>query len=89
VSSLAPLLEGPLVRWQITVPIRDIVFVKGIFEASEGIGAVLAAPRARYAARADGGALTVVAPESLAHEVAALLEDLRAEMGDALCFERA
>jgi hypothetical protein len=72
--------------WRVTLPVRDIVFVKGVFEASDGIGSVLAPPRAPHAAAS--GVLTVVAPESRAPEVARVLEDLRAEIGGGMCVER-
>jgi hypothetical protein len=51
---------------------RDVVFFKGIVEASEGLAAV-------YAER--GGDLQVVAPAERAHELDAMLDDLCAELG--------
>lgn len=51
---------------------RDVVYVKGIFEASEGVGALFAEA---------GGDLLIVAPLSRARELDALLRDLAAELG--------
>ena len=51
---------------------RDVVFFKGIMEASEGLAAVFAE---------HGGDLTVAAPESRASELDAILDELCAELG--------
>jgi hypothetical protein len=50
----------------------DVVFFKGIVEASEGLAAVFAE---------KGGDLSVAAPEERAAELDALLDDLCAELG--------
>lgn len=62
------------------------MFVKGIFEASEGLGAVFAAPRSEHQHPEDGGVLTIAVPRGRAAEVDALLADLKAELDGALWF---
>jgi hypothetical protein len=89
VDTLAPLLRGPLAIWHVTLPARDVVYVKGVFEASDGLGAVLAPHRARHAPRSLGGHIVIAAPLSRVTAVAALLSDLRAELGDDMRVERA
>lgn len=54
---------------------EDVVFVKGIFEASEGLCAMFAE---------RGGDLTVVAPISRAAELDVVLRDLARELGGTL-----
>ncbi len=51
---------------------RDVVFFKGLVEASEGLAAVFAE---------SGGDLTVAAPEARAVELDALLEEVAGELG--------
>ena len=63
--------EGMVVR-RIVVRSRDVVFLKGVIEASEGLGAVFAE---------RGGDLTVAAPSSRAAELDALLDSLAVELG--------
>jgi Domain of unknown function (DUF4911) len=62
--------DGMVVR-RIVMPARDVVFFKGIVEASEGLAAVFAE---------KGGDLTVAAPASRAGELDGLLDDLAAEI---------
>jgi len=50
---------------------KDVVFVKGIFEASEGLGALFAE---------RGGELTISAPRSRERELDELLADLQNEL---------
>jgi len=54
---------------------EDVVFVKGIFEASEGLCAMFAE---------RGGDLTIVAPLSRTDELDAVLRDLARELGGTL-----
>ena len=54
---------------------EDVVFVKGIFEASEGLCAMFAE---------RGGDLTIVAPLSRADELDTVLRDLARELGGTL-----
>jgi hypothetical protein len=50
---------------------KDVVFVKGIFEASEGLGALFAE---------KGGELIISAPLSRVRELDELLKDLQVEL---------
>jgi hypothetical protein len=63
--------EGLVVR-RLVIRARDVVFFKGIVEASEGLAAVFAE---------HGGDLTVAAPETRAAELDAMLGELCAELG--------
>ena len=63
--------EGMTVR-RVVVRAKDVVFFKGVVEASEGLAAVFAE---------HGGDLTVAAPVERATELDALLDDLCAEVG--------
>jgi hypothetical protein len=57
---------------RVVVRARDVVFFKGVVEASEGLAAVFAE---------SGGDLTVAAPVERAAELDAVLDDLCAELG--------
>ena len=61
-----------MIARELTVSPPDVVFVKGLIEASEGIGALFAE---------HGGDLTIVAPESRWAEMSELLADLEIEIG--------
>jgi hypothetical protein len=61
-----------MIARRVRVRARDVVFVKGIFEASEGLGALFAE---------RGGDLTLAAPVSRSTEFRALLDDLVTELG--------
>jgi hypothetical protein len=63
--------EGMIVR-RILVPARDVVFVKGILEASEGLAQLFAE---------EGGDVTLAAPACREEELEALVVDLVAEVG--------
>ena len=65
------LIDDDLVVRRLKVQNQDVVFVKGIFEASEGLCAM-------YAER--GGDLTVVAPVSRSTELDVVLRDLAREL---------
>lgn len=62
---------GMLAREVIVRP-PDVVFVKGLIEASDGLAAVFAE---------RGGDLTIVTPEGREAELAELLRDLEVEIG--------
>lgn len=62
---------GMLAR-SVKVAASDVVFVKGLLEASEGLGALFAE---------RGGELWLVSPESRAQELSELLADLEVEIG--------
>ncbi|MBN1609771.1 MAG: DUF4911 domain-containing protein [Polyangiaceae bacterium] len=64
---------GPgLVTRRVRVAPQDVVFVKGLIEASEGLGALFAE---------RGGDLLLVATDSRSGELDELLTDLEAEVG--------
>lgn len=69
--SVAPLIDSDLVCRKVVVRDKDVVFVKGIFEASEGLGALFAE---------RGGELIISAPLSRARELDELLSDLQIEL---------
>ena len=69
---VAPLVgEGMVVR-RVVLRARDVVFFKGIVEASEGLAAVFAE---------RGGDLYVAAPSERLAELDAVLDDLCTEVG--------
>ena len=72
---LTELIDDALVVRRLQVKNEDVVFVKGIFEASEGLCAMFAE---------RGGDLTVLAPVSRAQELDALLNDLALELNGVL-----
>jgi len=61
-----------LVAREVSVAKEDVVFVKGVFEASEGLGALFAE---------RGGELVIAAPTSRAAELDEVLADLVVELG--------
>jgi hypothetical protein len=62
---------GMLAR-EVSVRPPDVVFVKGLLEASDGLATVFAE---------RGGELTIVAPVCRGAELAELLSDLEVELG--------
>lgn len=71
-KAVAPCVgEGMVVR-RVVLRAPDVVFFKGVIEASEGLAAVFAE---------SGGDLTVAAPSERAAELDALLDSLCAELG--------
>ena len=66
-----PLLGEGLVSRRVTVAPRDVVFIKSVFEASEGVGAIFAE---------RGGELIIAAPVSREAELDELLCDLAGEV---------
>ena len=69
--SATPLVDHDLVCRKVLVRDKDVVFVKGIFEASEGLGALFAE---------RGGELIISAPLSRTRELDELLADLQQEL---------
>jgi hypothetical protein len=63
--------EGMVVR-NLMMRARDVVFFKGIIEASEGLAAVFAE---------HGGELTVAAPTDRARELDVVLDELADDLG--------
>lgn len=72
---LSELLDDGLIVRRLAVKNEDVVYVKGIFEASEGLCAMFAE---------RGGALTIVAPVSRSLELDVLLRDLALELDGTL-----
>lgn len=68
---LAELLDDDFIVRHLAVKNEDVVYVKGIFEASEGLCAMFAE---------RGGALTILAPVSRSLELDVLLRDLALEL---------
>jgi hypothetical protein len=63
----------------------DVVYVKSILEASEGLGAIFAEPRsAANGSSRDGGTVVIAGPRSRAAELAQLIADVKEELGGAL-----
>lgn len=71
-ASARPMIGDGLVARGMRVTARDVVFVKGIVEALEGIAVVFAE---------KGGDLVICAPVSREKELDALVDDLCAEVG--------
>ena len=72
---LAELIDDGLLVRRLRVKNEDVVFVKGIFEASEGLCAMFAE---------RGGDLTIIAPVSRALELDVVLNDLARELNGVL-----
>ena len=70
--STAPLIDHDLVCRSVRVRARDVVFVKGILEASEGLASLFAE---------GGGDLVIASHASRSHELGELLADLAHEIG--------
>jgi hypothetical protein len=83
---LEALLGDDLVAVRVRVREPDVVFIKSVLEASEGLGAVFAEPRSAGGGRrdGDGGAIVIAGPKSRARELREAIEDLRIELGGAL-----
>jgi hypothetical protein len=71
-KAVAPCVGPGMVVRRVVLPAREVVFFKGVIEASEGLAAVFAE---------GGGDLSVAAPSSRAEELDALLDALCAELG--------
>jgi hypothetical protein len=67
-----PLVGPGMVVRRVLVAARDVVFVKGILEAFDGLAQVFAV---------HGGELTIAAPSDRAAELDAVVDDLCAELG--------
>ena len=71
-TSVAPCVGPGMVVRRVQLRAKDIVFFKGIVDASEGLAQVFSA---------RGEDLTVAAPEDRAKELDAMLDELCAELG--------
>jgi hypothetical protein len=69
---VAPCVGPGMVVRRVVVASRDVVFVKGIVEALEGLAQVFAV---------SGGDLTIASPADRADELDALVDDLCLELG--------
>jgi hypothetical protein len=74
------MLLGGLVTRRVRVAAREVVFVKGVIEASEGVGVVFAD---------RGGDLTIATLPSQKDELDRILQDLETETGALLDPSRA
>jgi hypothetical protein len=72
VKSVPPLVGAGLVVRRVRVQPREVVFLKGVLEASEGLAVLFAEA---------GGDLTVAACTSQAGELDRVLADLEVEIG--------
>jgi hypothetical protein len=70
-SALASMLGGLIIR-QVRIAPRDVVFLKGVIEASEGLAAVFAE---------SGGDLTIATLPTQKDELDRILQDLSEETG--------
>ena len=73
--SVAPLVDSDLVLYRLLVRSADVVFVKGVFEASDGLCCMFAE---------TGGDLLIAAPHGRDAELEELLNDLVHELGAVL-----
>lgn len=73
--SYAPLIDKEMTLRRVVVLKQDVVYVRGIFEASDGVAAVFSE---------QGGDLTFAAMPSRAAEMDALLEDIKSELGSTM-----
>ena len=68
-------------RLRARVRSADVVYVKSVLEASEGLGAVFAEPkRAHPDALHDGGSIVIAGPRSRSQELEETIRDLREEL---------
>jgi hypothetical protein len=75
VMSVAPLVDADLVLYRLLVRAADVVFVKGIFEASDGLCCMFAE---------KGGDLLIAAPHGREMELVEVLTDIVSELGGSL-----
>lgn len=71
-TAVSPCVGPGMIVRRVLLPAREVVFFKGVVEASEGLAAVFAE---------RGGDLTVAAPEGREAELDALVDALCAELG--------
>lgn len=70
--AVVPLIDGSMEVRRVLIPKQHVVFVRGVFEASDGVGFVFSV---------KGGELTIVCSPSRLNELEELLADLRTEVG--------
>lgn len=71
-TAVPPCIGPGMVTRKVTIRAKDVVFLKGIVEASEGLAQVFAE---------KGGELTLAAPADRAKELDQLVEDLCTDLG--------
>ncbi len=71
-KSVPPCIGPGMITRRLVIRSRDVVFLKGIVEASEGLAQVFAE---------RGGELTLASPEGRAAELDELVDDLCRELG--------
>jgi hypothetical protein len=71
-KSVAPMLGAGMVSREVRIRAPDVVFLKGIVEASEGLAAVFAE---------RGGDITIASPADREAELDLLVDDLCRELG--------
>ena len=71
-TSAKPCVGEGMVSRRLVVRAKDVVFLKGIVEAHDGLAQVFAE---------SGGDLTLAAPEGRAEELDRLIDDLCVELG--------
>jgi hypothetical protein len=71
-KAVPPCVGPGMVVRRVIAPSADVVFIKGILEALEGVAQVFAE---------RGGELTIAAPADRARELDAVVDDLCAELG--------
>jgi hypothetical protein len=71
-DALLPWAEADLEARRIVLPKAEVVYVRGILEASDGVAFLLAV---------KGGDVTIVGSKSRRRELDEILADLRAELG--------
>lgn len=68
-----PTIDDDALVWRrIRVPVKDVGFVRGVLEASEGLACMFAE---------HGGDLMLVAPSSQEQRLDEVIDDLRVELG--------
>jgi hypothetical protein len=79
---LDALLGDDLVVVRARVRPSDVVYIKGVLEASEGLGAVFAEPRSASAKSSsrDGGTIVIAGPRSRLEELRETIRDLSDEL---------
>jgi len=83
--SVTELLGDELFHVRVRMREPDVVYVKSILEASEGLGAIFAEPRSGASGSSrDGGTVVIAGPRSRAAELAQLIADMKEELGGAL-----
>ncbi|CAN5352430.1 hypothetical protein BH09MYX1_BH09MYX1_10420 [soil metagenome] len=70
-KSVAPCVGDGMAIRHVVIRARDVVYLKGVLEASEGLAQVFAE---------SGGDLTIAAPDNRAVELDAVLADLIGEL---------